>query len=30
MTFARAKKWEVIKKRRKISHQKSLEKGGKR
>jgi hypothetical protein len=28
MTFARARKWEVIKKRRKISHQKSIEKGG--
>lgn len=30
MTFARARKWEVIKKRRKISHQRSLERTGKK
>jgi hypothetical protein len=30
MTFARARKWEVIKRRRKISHQRSLDRSGKK
>jgi len=30
MTFARAKKWKIIRKRRKISHQKAQEKGRKK